>query len=91
MNYYIKRNNADAFSGMEVVRRSIFVGYTIGTIMAASATLPKHAMPTEKENLYANSCTMQLSNELSLFLMGHAEISFQSIWNDPAEDIWDTI
>ena len=91
MTYCTKRNTADSFSGMESIGRSVFIGYTIGTIMAASATMPKKAMPTEPKTPYACSCTMQTRSELSEFMMKHSEASFRPIWDDPAEDIWDTL
>ena len=89
---YCKENNlSGSFSKMEAIGRSVFIGYTIGTIMAASATLPKNPMPTDLEAPYISTCSIRSYNEISAFFMKHAEASFQSIWSDPSEDIWDTL
>jgi len=77
---------------MDSVIRPAFIGYTIGTISAfASASLPKKEIPVKQDAAYVFSCTTQSRSELSEFMMKHSEVSFKSIWDDPAEDIWDTL
>ena len=89
---YCKENNlSGSFSKMEAIGRSAFIGYTVGTIMAASATLPRNPMPIHLKSPYISTCSIRSHSELSAFIMTHAEVSFQPIWSDPSEDIWDTL
>lgn len=91
MTYCTEKNQSSSFSGMEAIGRSVVVGYTIGTMMAASASLPKMEISIAQASLHVFSCTTQSRSELSEFMTKHAEASFESIWNNPAEDIWDTL
>lgn len=92
MTYRMENTIANSFTGMELlVRKTVVVGYTMSTILAASATLPKTTQPAAFSVPSSYSCSVHSHSDLSNFLLKHAEVSFGDIWNDPEENIWDTM